>query len=241
MGEAGKVRIILRISAIVLVCCLDLSIGFPTEQPTKFSLNTDDAGTTTTSPSQATSRLDQGRELLGRAADAIRIGAGRFINSVTLARNILVDQAETLASESQNQFTTILSAKSDASNNSRRSLELTTNPPIIETAQNSRDTVKLYTEGGQGLLERPITKPFMEMLEAFFKPTPLVDNIKEREKYGNNGDKFIGIGRALVSSLEGFSNFLNSVIEVPRNTARKASRGLTEALNHVGARIIGLE
>ncbi|XP_076276435.1 uncharacterized protein LOC143207161 isoform X2 [Lasioglossum baleicum] len=208
MGEAGKVRIILRISAIVLVCCLDLSIGFPTEQPTKFSLNTDDAGTTTTSPSQATSRLDQGR---------------------------------TLASESQNQFTTILSAKSDASNNSRRSLELTTNPPIIETAQNSRDTVKLYTEGGQGLLERPITKPFMEMLEAFFKPTPLVDNIKEREKYGNNGDKFIGIGRALVSSLEGFSNFLNSVIEVPRNTARKASRGLTEALNHVGARIIGLE
>ncbi|XP_076641243.1 uncharacterized protein LOC143352539 isoform X1 [Halictus rubicundus] len=241
MGDAGKARIVLRISAIVLVCCLDRSIGFPTEQPTKFSLNTGDAGTTTTLPSQATSRLDQGRELLGRAADAIRIGAGRFVNSVTMARNILVDRAETLASESQNQLTTILAAKSDAFNETRRSLELTTNQPTIGTGPNSQDTVKLYTEGGQGLLERPITKPFMGMLEAFFRPTPLVDNIKEREKYGNNGDKFIGIGRALVSSLEGFSNFLNSVIELPKNTARKASRGLTDALNHVGARIVGLE
>ncbi|XP_076641244.1 uncharacterized protein LOC143352539 isoform X2 [Halictus rubicundus] len=208
MGDAGKARIVLRISAIVLVCCLDRSIGFPTEQPTKFSLNTGDAGTTTTLPSQATSRLDQGR---------------------------------TLASESQNQLTTILAAKSDAFNETRRSLELTTNQPTIGTGPNSQDTVKLYTEGGQGLLERPITKPFMGMLEAFFRPTPLVDNIKEREKYGNNGDKFIGIGRALVSSLEGFSNFLNSVIELPKNTARKASRGLTDALNHVGARIVGLE
>nr|XP_033337394.1 uncharacterized protein LOC117226794 isoform X2 [Megalopta genalis] len=208
MKNTRRVRYILRISAVILFCCFDLSIGSPARQPTKFSLNTRDVTTTTDSPSKATSQLDQGR---------------------------------TLVSESQNQLTTILATKSNALNDTRRSLNSITNPPVIETKSNSPDTVTLYTDGGQGILERPITKPFMGMLEAIFRPKALVDNIKEHEKYGNTGDRFIGIGRALVNGLEGFSNFVNSVIELPKTAVRKTSRSLTEVLNHVGARLVGLE
>ncbi|XP_078049719.1 uncharacterized protein LOC144476520 [Augochlora pura] len=208
MKNTGKVGYILRISALVLLCCFDLSIGSPARQPTKFSLNTRDVTSTTSSPPKTASQLDQGR---------------------------------TLASESQNQLTAILAPKSIASNETRRSLNSITNPPVAEDKSNSPDTVSLYTDGGQGILERPLTKPFMGMLEAIFRPRPLIDNIKEHEKYGNNGDKFIGIGRALVSGLEGFSNFVNSIIELPKTAVRKTSLSITEALNHVGARLIGLE
>lgn len=85
---------------------------------------------------------------------------------------------------------------------------------MVNTRPNARETVRLESETGQALLERPVSKPFMGILEALFRPTPLVDNIQEKEKYGNSGDKFIGIGRALVNSFEGFSNFLNAVVDV---------------------------
>lgn len=97
---------------------------------------------------------------------------------------------------------------------SQKSFEPTTYAPVTNTRPNSRETVRLESESDQALLERPLTKPFMGVFEAFFKPTPLVDGIKENEKYGNTGDKFIGIGRALVGGFEGFSNFLNSVVNV---------------------------
>lgn len=48
----------------------------------------------------------------------------------------------------------------------------------------------------------------------YAQPTPLVDGIQEHEKYGNNGDKFYGAGRALVNTYEGFSNILNKVVDV---------------------------
>lgn len=41
-----------------------------------------------------------------------------------------------------------------------------------------------------------------------------MDGIQEHEKYGNNGDRFANIGRALVNGFEGFSNLLNHIIEV---------------------------
>ncbi|XP_015431300.1 PREDICTED: uncharacterized protein LOC107187668 [Dufourea novaeangliae] len=229
---------VLRICVLIFVCRFDLSVGLPAEQPTKFTLNTGDAGTTARPASQATSRLDQGRELLGRVADGIRIGAGRFVNSVTLARNIIVDQAETLASESQNSVATVLAPKIDTAQNSVESI---TSAPVINTRPNARETVRLESENGQSPLEKPIPKPFMSILESFFRPTPLLDGIKDHEKYGNTGDKFIGIGRALVSGFEGLSNFLNAVVDLPRNAAKKTSRGITEALNNVGARLVGLQ
>lgn len=41
---------------------------------------------------------------------------------------------------------------------------------------------------------------------------PIVDTIKEEEKYGNDGDR--PFDRALVSTLEKISVFVNKVIEV---------------------------
>lgn len=61
MRDATKVHGILRISAIVLVFCVDFSLSLPTEQPTKFSLNTGGVGATTNADSKTTSTFKQGR------------------------------------------------------------------------------------------------------------------------------------------------------------------------------------
>ena len=78
----------------------------------------------------------------------------------------------------------------------------------------TRENVRLESETGQGILEKPKQNPVGGLLENFLRPTPIVDGIKEEQKYGNNGDKFIGIGRALVNGFEGLSNFLNAVVDV---------------------------
>lgn len=176
--------------------------------------------------------------------DAIRIGTGRFVNSVTLARNIIADRAEAGTSKSQTT-----EPKTEASKVQERSLEIQQSvvtledhpPPVTNTRPNARETVRLENESAQSFLEKPVPRPAAGLLESFLKPTPLVDGIKEQDKYGNTGDKFIGIGRALVNSFEGFSNFLNTIVDFPRNAAKTTSRGLTEALNHVGAKLVGLE
>lgn len=56
------------------------------------------------------------------------------------------------------------------------------------------------------------------MCDLTFQPKPVVDTIKEEEKYGNHGDKFYNVGRAVVSGAEGVSNFVNSVLEVILNS-----------------------
>lgn len=45
-------------------------------------------------------------------------------------------------------------------------------------------------------------------------PKPVVDTISENEKYGNNGDQFRSFGKAVVGGYEGFSNFLNTAVDV---------------------------
>lgn len=76
----------------------------------------------------------------------------------------------------------------------------------------------------------------------YFKPQPqpIVDTIQEHEKYGNSGDKFYPIGRAIVNTYEGFSNLLNRILDAPLELAKKASRGLTGTLNSVGGKLVGL-
>ncbi|XP_053999851.1 uncharacterized protein LOC128887691 isoform X3 [Hylaeus anthracinus] len=209
MRRTFGIKSILRIGVIVIVCRFDPSIGLPTEQPTRFTLNTGDGDVSSTAATTlATSRLDQGR---------------------------------TLVSDSQNNVDTVIAEKTEDPNKTQRSLETIQNMPVTNTRTDTREIVRLETERAQGFLERPVYKPITGILESLFRPTPLVDGIKEQEKYGNSGDKFIGIGRALVNSFEGFSNFLNAVVDLPRNAAKTTSRGITEALNHVGARLIGLE
>ncbi|XP_015124726.1 uncharacterized protein LOC107046584 [Diachasma alloeum] len=105
----------------------------------------------------------------------------------------------------------------------------------------TRETVRLETEAGQSLFEIKKKTPVQDLLQAMFAPKPLLDRTTEEEKYGNSGDKFSGVGRALVNGFEALSNFLNSAVDLPVNAAKKTSRGLTAALNQVGGKLIGLE
>lgn len=43
---------------------------------------------------------------------------------------------------------------------------------------------------------------------------PIVDTIEEHEKYGNDGDKFFGAGRAIINTFENISNVVNKLIDV---------------------------
>ncbi|XP_063987309.1 uncharacterized protein LOC135167734 isoform X1 [Diachasmimorpha longicaudata] len=104
-----------------------------------------------------------------------------------------------------------------------------------------RDDVRLETEAGQSLFEIKKKTPVQDFLQSMLRPKPLLDRTTEEEKYGNSGDKFSGIGRALVNGFEALSNFLNGAVDLPVNAAKKTSRGLTAALNQVGGKLIGLE
>lgn len=120
---------------------------------------------------------------------------------------------QVLASETQTMATVVVQ-KSVALNYESISSATTQYPPVTNTRPNARETVRLENETAQSLLEKPISKPIANVLESFLNPTPLVDGIREEEKYGNSGDKFIGIGRTLVDGFEKFSNFLNGVVDV---------------------------
>lgn len=89
-----------------------------------------------------------------------------------------------------------------------------TTTPIVLFRPEQRETVRLENDTAQAILE--IRKPdnVRQTLSSFLNPTPIVDGIKEKEKYGNTGDRFIGFGRAIVIAYENLSNFLNTVVDV---------------------------
>ncbi|XP_060817066.1 uncharacterized protein LOC132907720 [Bombus pascuorum] len=197
----------LRFCIFILVCRLDLSIGLPAEQPTRFTLNTGDT------------------------------------NSRNVAARVVSNYApgEALVSERQATMATVVVRKSVALNYEPISSATTQYPPVTNTRPNARETVRLENETAQGFFEKPVSKPIANVLESFVNPTPLVDGIKEEEKYGNSGDKFIGIGRTLVNGFEKFSNFLNGVVDFPRKTVKTSTQEITDFLNKIGARLVGLE
>lgn len=115
------------------------------------------------------------------------------------------------------------------------------NLPSTFTAMKTRETVHLENQADQSLTEKTVYAPFSEFLAKIFMPTPLVDRIKEEEKYGNTGDKFLGIGRALVNGYESFSNLLNTAVTLPSNVKKNTANRITDSLNQIGARIVGLQ
>lgn len=119
---------------------------------------------------------------------------------------------QAVASESQNNVVTV--EKSVSMNYEPIQFGTTEYPPVTNIHSSARETVRLENETAQSFFEKPISKPIANVLDTFLKPTPLVDGIKEEEKYGNSGDKFIGIGRALVTGYQEFSNFLNALVDV---------------------------
>lgn len=53
-----------------------------------------------------------------------------------------------------------------------------------------------------------------QLANGILNRRPIVDTIKEHEKYGNDGDKYRSVGVAVVNGFEGLSNFLNSAVQV---------------------------
>ncbi|XP_039302563.1 uncharacterized protein LOC105201043 isoform X1 [Solenopsis invicta] len=215
---------------------LDLLSARPAEEPTKFILGNIQDNAENAVPS----KLEETKELLERVADTIRIGQGRFVNLITLARNIVANRAEQINNEFRNNFDSLI-AKSDKPQ-SRRSLQPTQSTTSMGLFRPIyRETIRLENETAQGILERRKPDTVRQLLDSFLTPKPLVDRIKEEEKYGNTGDRFIGIGKAVVGGYENFSNFLNALVDFPVGVARQTSQGITHTLNNIGARFIGLQ
>ncbi|XP_044014357.1 uncharacterized protein LOC122856667 isoform X2 [Aphidius gifuensis] len=165
------------------------------------------------------------------------------------------ERAMEIASDASNKVIAVIAAREareyarNASKTKKRSPELsTTISTPVHTGPlddflppKTRETVRLENENGQSLLEVRKNKPIEGIFENFLKPKPLVDRISDDEKYGNSGDKFIGVGRALVNGFEGLSNIINKIIDLPARAVKNSSRNLTSALNQVGGKLIGLE
>lgn len=129
---------------------------------------------------------------------------------------LIDDFFQELSVAAQNNVASVIAAKGDLVAQGRNALEsLRSNGAFFNILPPTmRETVRLETEGGQSLLEKPQMSHVEGFLESFLRPTPLIDGIQESEKYGNSGDRFAGIGRAIVGGYEGLSNFLNTVVDV---------------------------
>lgn len=96
-----------------------------------------------------------------------------------------------------------------------------------------------------------------------FQPKPIVDGLQEKDKYGNDGSKHQAIGEAVVRGSEALSKMINAAFQVslrvilsgltsqksltpspiqqvPKLAAKMVSNSLTQALNGLGAKLIGL-
>ncbi|KYM97051.1 hypothetical protein ALC62_12316 [Cyphomyrmex costatus] len=208
-----------------IIYSLDLLSAHPLEEPTKFTLGNLQNNTENVIPS----KLEVTKELLERISDAIRIGRGRFVNLIILARNTIINRAEQINSKFRNNLEP--SIKSNKSQNRRSVLPVQNTTPIVLVNPIPQERIRLENETAQAILERRKPDNIRQLLDSLLTPKPLVDRIKDEEKYGNRGDKFIGIGRAFVNGYENFSNFLNTLVEVSTlnndkyiNTVNKINR-----------------
>ncbi|XP_077278339.1 uncharacterized protein LOC143906263 isoform X1 [Temnothorax americanus] len=227
----------LRILMILsFICSLDLLNARPAEEPIKFTLGNMQNNAENVTPS----KLKDTKELLERVGDAIRIGRGRFVNLIILTRNNIANRAEKINNKFQNSLDPLIT-ESDKPQSRRSIPSVQSTTPINLFRVTSRETVRLENETGQAILEKRKPDTIIQVLNGFLTPKPLVDRIRDEEKYGNMGDKFIGIGRGLINGFENLSNFLNFLTEFPVGITKQVSRGVTQTLNELGSRVIGLQ
>ncbi|XP_011493982.1 PREDICTED: uncharacterized protein LOC105359175 isoform X1 [Ceratosolen solmsi marchali] len=216
------------------------------QEPIKFSLDIkkDDEEKITEKPRnfELNAKIQDGMEWLSRMADTLRFGRGRLVNSVAIARNAVAERFEEIMSETRNNVAGAIGAANDIIVKGRSTLQSYEKSPFANfLPPKTRETTRLESEKDQAFFERKRENPISLFLQSILKPQPIVDSIKEEDKYGNNGDKFVVVGRAFVNGVEGISNFVNYVADLPVNAAKKTSRGITEALNQIGSRLIGLQ
>ncbi|EGI69130.1 hypothetical protein G5I_02107 [Acromyrmex echinatior] len=240
-------KTMLQILMILFICSLDLLSAHPMEEPTKFTLGNIQNNAENAVPS----KLEITKELLERVGDAIRIGRGRFVNLIILARNNIINRAEQINSEFNLDPSIV---KSDKPQSRSSILPIQNTTPIV--LFQPQEIIRLENETAQAILEKRKLDNIRQLLDTFLTPKPLVDRIKDEQKYGNSGDKFIGIGRTFINGYENFSNFLNNLIgtfqwywifsvqnmigKFPVDIVKQTSRGITQTLDKLGARIVGL-
>ncbi|XP_055912343.1 uncharacterized protein LOC129946245 [Eupeodes corollae] len=110
---------------------------------------------------------------------------------------------------------------------------------LLEPKDKIRESVNLEYEA---IPSKILTKYDVghKNLADLTKPVPVIDTISESDKYGNNGDQFDGIARAIVNGYEAFSNLINRLIGKPKEVARSISRGITTQLDAIGGKLVGL-
>uniref|UniRef100_A0A1B0GB26 Secreted protein n=1 Tax=Glossina morsitans morsitans TaxID=37546 RepID=A0A1B0GB26_GLOMM len=110
---------------------------------------------------------------------------------------------------------------------------------LLQPAEKTRESVKFETEGLASKVLSVYDGAQKKLIDNSER-LPILDTIKESDKYGNNGDKFDGISRTIVNGYEAFSNFLNTLIEKPKEIVRSVSKGITTQLDVIGGKLIGL-
>ncbi|KAL0134423.1 hypothetical protein PUN28_001304 [Cardiocondyla obscurior] len=156
-------------------------------------------------------------------------------NNVTSSK---LEDTQQINNEFRNNLDPLIKSEKSQSRRSILSIPASqSTTPIVLFAPMSRETVRLENETAQAILEK--RKPD-NILSRFLTPKPLVDRIREEEKYGNTG-KYPSFSRAVVNGYENLSNFLNFLVNLPVGIVKQTSRGVTQTLDEVGARLIGLQ
>lgn len=87
---------------------------------------------------------------------------------------------------------------------------------------------------------KPALKYFQTLLVDVLQPKPILDTIREEEKYGNDGEALGQVGRTIVGGVTKFTNFLSSTVDLPYEVLKSFTRKATETLNNIGAKIVGI-
>lgn len=69
---------------------------------------------------------------------------------------------------------------------------------------------------------------------------PIIDRIKESDKFGNTGDQFLPLTRGIVNGFEFIANIINKSISGLQNAGTQTIKLTNEQLDQVGAKIVGL-
>ncbi|XP_030766896.1 uncharacterized protein LOC115890729 [Sitophilus oryzae] len=102
--------------------------------------------------------------------------------------------------------------------------------PVLESS--AKESIPIQADIKYGNLQ--------QFVAGLLNPKPLLDNIQEHEKYGNDGGKGRAVGTFLVGAFEGFSNAINAAVDVPFKTAKTIGKKLTNSLNQIGGKLVGL-
>uniref|UniRef100_A0A182NI29 Uncharacterized protein n=1 Tax=Anopheles dirus TaxID=7168 RepID=A0A182NI29_9DIPT len=111
-------------------------------------------------------------------------------------------------------------------------LEIYDNPPDQDNAQKEVDNFpsNVYTKYDD----------LQHKVKSFFDAEPIIDNIRESDKYGNTGDQFYFITKPLVETTAKVNMFINSVIAAPKKLLSGFQKQANDKLNDVGAKLVGV-